>query len=48
MDLWIIFWAILIFFSFTSFIYMSVKILYKGIDELKFILSSMKSDREEK
>ena len=48
MGLWEIFWAILIVFSLVSFIYMSIKILYKGYDELKYMLSSMEANNEEK
>ncbi len=32
---WIIFWGILIVFSVLSFTYMSIKILIKGLVELK-------------
>ena len=35
MTFWIYFWGIVIVFSTLSFTYMSVKILYKAIAELK-------------
>ena len=35
MTMWIVIWGIIILFSLISFTYMSVKILYKGIGELK-------------
>ncbi len=33
--MWIIFWEIVLLFSIISFTYMSIKILYRGIKELK-------------
>ncbi len=35
MNMWIVIWGIIILFSVISFTFMSVKILYKGIGELK-------------
>lgn len=46
MGFWEIFWAILILFSFGSFMYMSVKILIKGLAELKYMLSKMGTDNK--
>ncbi len=39
MAVWEIIWAVLISFSLISFIYMSIKILFGGWGELKFMLS---------
>ena len=33
--MWAVFWAVVISFSIVSFSYMSVKVLYNGIGELK-------------
>jgi hypothetical protein len=38
---WIIFWAIIILFSLISFTYMSIKILYKGLPELKSMFTNL-------
>jgi hypothetical protein len=38
---WIIFWEIIILFSLISFIYMSIKILYKGLPELKSMFKNL-------
>ena len=38
---WIIFWAIIILFSLISFTYMSIKILYKGLPELKNMFANL-------
>lgn len=35
MGLWEIFWLVVIIFSIISFTYMSIKIVYKGLAELK-------------
>ena len=35
MNVWIVIWGIVILFSLVAFTIMSVKILYKGIGELK-------------
>ena len=44
MGFWETFWAILILFSLVSFTYMSIKIVYKGLDELKYMLLSIKNE----
>ena len=47
---WEIFWAIVITFSLVSFTYMSVKMLYLGLPELKemfALLASAKKSRED-
>ena len=33
--MWTVFWAVVISFSLVSFSYMSVKVLYNGVSELK-------------
>ncbi len=43
MKVWEIIWAIIILFSTLSFTYMSVKILYKGFDELKQMFKNLDS-----
>lgn len=43
MNVWEIIWIIIIVFSTLSFIYMSVKILYKGYDELMQMFENLKS-----
>ena len=40
--MWIIIWTIVIVLSLAGFTYMSVKILYKGIDELKEMFRVLK------
>ena len=48
MEIWTIIWAIIISFSLISFTILSIKILFKGFDELKYMLSSMEANDEEK
>ena len=43
MNLWEYFWAIVITFSIVSFTYMSVKVIYKGLAELKEMFKSLSS-----
>ncbi len=43
--MWIIIWAIVILFSLVGFTYMSVKILYLGIDELKEMFHILKEKK---
>ncbi len=43
MNTWEIFWAIIILFSTLSFTYMSVKILFKGFNELKEMFRNLES-----
>ena len=40
--MWIIIWSIVILFSLVAFTYMSIKILYKGIGELKEMFHALK------
>jgi len=42
MNLWEYFWIVIISFSIVSFTYMSVKVVYKGLDELKEMFRSLK------
>ena len=42
MNLWEYFWIVIISFSIVSFIYMSVKVVYKGLDELKDMFRRLK------
>jgi len=44
--MWTIFWAITILFSLVSFIYMSAKILYFGIGELKEMFEQLTKQQE--
>ena len=44
MGIWEIIWLTVIAFSLLSFTYMSVKILYKGWEELKFMLSALETE----
>ncbi len=43
MNLWEYFWIVIIFFSITSFTYMSVKVIYKGFAELKEMFENLKN-----
>jgi len=45
MSAWEIFWAIVIIFSVLSFSYMSVKMLYQGIPELKEMLTFLTTEK---
>jgi len=45
MSVWEIFWAIVIAFSVLSFSYMSFKILYLGLPELKEMFTSLSDDK---
>lgn len=42
MNLWEYFWIVIISFSIVSFTYMSVKVVYKGLDELKDMFNSLR------
>jgi len=41
MNLWEYFWMGVVLFSVVSFTYMSVKVIYKGIGELKEMLLNL-------
>ena len=43
--MWIIIWTIFIVFSLIGFTYMSIKILYKGIAELKEMFRVLKEKK---
>lgn len=43
MNYWILFWGIVVLFSLTSFTWMSCKILYKAITELKEMFNVLDS-----
>jgi len=43
MKSYIIFWSIIIFFSFVSFSYMSFKMLFKGIPELREMFRQLRA-----
>ncbi len=45
--MWILFWTIVIIFSLLGFTIMSVKILYKGYDELKDMFRILKEKKEQ-
>jgi len=42
---WEIFWAVVIIFSVLSFSYMSVKMLYQGLPELKEMLTLLTAEK---
>jgi len=42
MNFWEYFWGLVILFSIVSFTYMSIKVIYKGVAELKKMLSDLK------
>lgn len=42
MNFWTIFWGIIILFSLLAFTFMSLRILYKGIGELKEMFQMLK------
>ena len=41
MNFWIVFWFITILFTLISFFYMSAKVLYNGIHELKYMFKTL-------
>lgn len=41
MNIWEYFWATVILFSIISFTYMSIKIVYRGLVELKEMFKSL-------
>jgi len=43
---WEIFWAVVIAFSALSFTYMSIKILYFGLPELKEMFSTLSEEHK--
>ena len=45
MNLWEYFWAGIILFSIVSFTYMSVKVIYKGLNELKDMFESLNTKK---
>ncbi len=45
---WEIFWAVVIGFSMLSFTYMSVKMLYFGLPELKEMFTSLSEEQLKK
>lgn len=44
--MWIIIWGIVILFSLVGFTLMSVKILYKGVGELKEMFHMLKEKKK--
>ena len=44
MKFWEYFWMLIIIFSTVSFTYMSIKILYNGFSEMKFMLTSLETE----
>jgi hypothetical protein len=44
MTMWIVIWGIIILFSLMAFTWMSVKILYKGIGELKEMFQKLREE----
>ena len=47
MGTWTVIWAIIISFSLISFTYLSIKILFKGLGELKYMLSRVEQEDED-
>ena len=45
MNLWEYIWGAVIIFSVVSFSYMSVKVIYKGLAELKEMFESLKINK---
>ena len=45
MIFWEIFWLIAVIFSLISFLYMSIKVLYKGIFELKYMFKTLDEEQ---
>ena len=45
---WEIFWGIVILFSILSFTYMSIKILYLGLPELKDMFTALSAEELQK
>jgi len=46
MNFWTVFWGMVILFSLLAFTLLSVKILYKGIGELKEMFQMLKNKNE--
>jgi hypothetical protein len=44
MNIWIVIWGIIILFSLIAFTFMSLRILYKGIGELKEMLHRLREE----
>ena len=44
MNTWIVIWGIIILISLIAFTYMSARILYKGIGELKEMLQRLRKE----
>ena len=47
MNGYLIFWIIIIIFSLASFTYMSVRMLYKGIPELRDMFKQLKENKSD-
>jgi len=45
MSFWSIIWLVLILFTFVSFIYMSAKVLFFGIFELKYMFKTLEDEQ---
>lgn len=45
MNAYIVFWGIIILFSFISFVLMSIKLVYKGFPELREMLDKLKNEK---
>ncbi len=45
MKFWEIVWLLAVVFSLISFLYMSVKVLYKGIFELKYMFKTLDEEQ---
>lgn len=43
MSFWVYFWGAVILFSILSFTYMSLKVIYKGLAELKEMLTQLEN-----
>jgi len=43
--MWIIIWGVTILFSLVSFAFMSIKVLYKGIAELKEMFHTLEEGK---
>lgn len=44
MSFWVVFWFITILFTLISFFYMSSKVLYNGIHELKYMFKTLEDE----
>lgn len=45
MTFWEIFWLVSVLFSLLSFLYMSIRVLYRGVYELKYMFRKLEQEK---